>query len=300
MRVSIQRARLGVSALALTLALAACGQATPAVPPTAAPEANQAPTALAATTAPESATIMPEAGATTTATGLQYVEVLAGTGEAPKAGDIVSVHYRGTLADGTEFDSSYSRNEPISFALGTGQVIPGWDEGIALMRKGGKARLIIPPNLAYGSRGAGGVIPPNATLTFEVELVDIREGSPASPTTIDESAFTTTPSGLKYSDMVVGDGATAEAGKTVEVHYTGWLQDGTKFDSSLDRGQTFSVQLGAGQVIPGWDEGLQGMKVGGKRQLVIPPDLGYGASGAGGVIPPNATLVFEVELVSVQ
>jgi FKBP-type peptidyl-prolyl cis-trans isomerase len=98
---------------------------------------------------------------------------------------------------------------------------------------------------------------------------------------------------------MVGTGATAAAGKTVKVHYTGWLTSGKKFDSSLDRGQPFSFPLGGGQVIKGWDEGVAGMKVGGKRQLRIPPELGYGARGAGGVIPPNATLIFDVELLDI-
>jgi FKBP-type peptidyl-prolyl cis-trans isomerase FkpA len=114
---------------------------------------------------------------------------------------------------------------------------------------------------------------------------------------------TTTASGLQYDDIVTGEGAEAIAGRTVRVHYTGWLQDpgavggrGRKFDSSKDRGQPFAFDLGAGRVIRGWDEGVQGIKVGGTRVLTIPPELGYGARGAGGVIPPNATLVFEVEL----
>jgi FKBP-type peptidyl-prolyl cis-trans isomerase FkpA len=108
------------------------------------------------------------------------------------------------------------------------------------------------------------------------------------------------PDGLKYTDEQVGTGTEALAGKTVSVHYTGWLLDGTKFDSSRDRNQPFSFPLGRGQVIKGWDEGVAGMKVGGKRTLVIPPDLGYGLRGAGGVIPPNATLKFDVELLEVK
>jgi FKBP-type peptidyl-prolyl cis-trans isomerase FkpA len=111
---------------------------------------------------------------------------------------------------------------------------------------------------------------------------------------------TTMADGLKFTDDQVGTGAEALAGKTVSVHYTGWLTDGTKFDSSKDRGQPFSFPLGAGRVIKGWDEGVAGMKVGGKRTLVIPPDLGYGARGAPGAIPPNATLKFEVELLDVK
>ncbi len=108
-----------------------------------------------------------------------------------------------------------------------------------------------------------------------------------------------TDSGLKYEDTTVGDGATAIAGQNVSVHYTGWLTDGKKFDSSKDRNDPFGFKLGAGQVIRGWDEGVQGMKIGGTRKLTIPPQLGYGARGAGGAIPPNATLVFEVELLAI-
>ena len=110
---------------------------------------------------------------------------------------------------------------------------------------------------------------------------------------------TTTPSGLQYEELCVGEGATAKAGQTVTVHYTGWLTDGKKFDSSKDRNDPFQFSLGAGEVIRGWDEGVQGMQVGGVRKLTIPASLGYGARGAGGVIPPNATLVFEVELLAV-
>ena len=109
----------------------------------------------------------------------------------------------------------------------------------------------------------------------------------------------TTPSGLTIEELVVGSGAAASIGRKVSVHYTGWLTNGTKFDSSKDRGDPFIFPLGKGQVIKGWDEGVQGMKVGGKRKLTIPSALGYGARGAGGVIPPNATLVFEVELLAV-
>lgn len=112
--------------------------------------------------------------------------------------------------------------------------------------------------------------------------------------------MTTTASGLKYVDLVVGKGASPVQGKQVKVHYTGTLENGTKFDSSVDRRQPFSFVIGVGQVIKGWDEGVMGMKVGGKRKLVIPANLGYGARGAGGVIPPNATLLFDVELLDVQ
>lgn len=115
-----------------------------------------------------------------------------------------------------------------------------------------------------------------------------------------ESNEVTTPSGLKYTDVAVGDGALAKAGDKVQVHYTGTLENGKKFDSSRDRGIPFAFQVGVGQVIKGWDEGIAGMKVGGQRKLVIPANLGYGASGAAGVIPPNATLLFDVELIGIK
>ena len=113
-------------------------------------------------------------------------------------------------------------------------------------------------------------------------------------------SVTTTSSGLVIEEITLGEGEEAQAGRAVSVHYTGWLTDGMKFDSSVDRNEPFEFPLGRGYVIRGWDEGVAGMKVGGKRKLTIPPDLGYGPRGAGGVIPPNATLVFEVELLAVR
>ena len=242
----------------------------------------------------------PKEKVTTTDSGLQYTEIEEGSGPVPQVGEIVTIHYKGTLEDGTEFGSSYSQDEPVQFPLGRGVVLPGLDEGIAMMKEGGKAKLVIPPELAYGEQGAGDAIPPNATLIFEVELVSIQPGSPAAPTKVDEADYIAAESGLKYYDLQVGDGPSPQSGQQVSVHYTGWLEDGTKFDSSLDRGQPFTFVLGNGRVIRGWDEGVATMKVGGKRQLVIPPELAYGQQGAGGVIPPNATLIFEVELLAVR
>jgi peptidylprolyl isomerase len=165
---------------------------------------------------------------------------------------------------------------------------------------GGKRQIVIPAELGYGEQGAGDVIPPNANLIFEIELLDVQPGPPEAPTAVDEEDYTTTESGLKYYDIVEGEGAVAEEGQMVSVHYTGWLTDGTRFDSSLSRGQPFVILLGSQQVIEGWIEGIPGMRVGGQRQLVIPPELAYGEQGAGDVIPPNATLIFEIELLNIQ
>ena len=135
-------------------------------------------------------------------------------------------------------------------------------------------------------------LPASTTVTENNILI-------ASNTMSDANAVTT-PSGLKYVELKEGTGATPKPGQTVEVHYVGTLEDGTQFDSSRDRGQPFSFKIGIGQVIKGWDEGVSTIKVGGRRQLIIPPELGYGARGAGGVIPPNATLLFDVELLGVK
>ncbi len=261
------------------LLLAGCGQAAPP----------------AATAVPPTATADP--AATGSNAELVYNKIEAGSGPSPEPGDLVAVHYTGTLEDGTVFDSSRERGQPFYFTLGAGEVIEGWDRGIARMREGGRAELIIPPELAYGPSGAGAVIPPNATLNFDVELVEVLSGS---PTELPEDGFSETDSGLRYATIEEGDGATAETGQMVLVHYTGWLEDGTRFDSSLTRSEPFSFTLGAGDVIDGWDEGVAGMQVGEKRQLIIPPDLAYGDQGAGGAIPPGATLIFEVELLEVM
>jgi peptidylprolyl isomerase len=235
-----------------------------------------------------------------TASGLQYYDIALGDGTQAITDSIVTTNYtlwvKGDNTD-TYIDSSES-GTAITFVVGRGdKVFPGWEEGVTGMKVGGKRLLIIPPTLGMGDQSSG-EIPANATLVLEIELTKVSEPQKATP--VDEKDYVTTASGLKYYDIQVGTGETPVVGQTVEVNYIGWLEDGTQFDSSYDRGQTFTFQLGMSNVIPGWDEGIATMKVGGKRQLVIPPALGYGDTGAGSTIPPGATLIFEVELVAIQ
>lgn len=234
----------------------------------------------------------------TTESGLKYIDIALGDGAMPETGDKVVVHYTGTLEDGTKFDSSRDRNRPFEFPLGMGRVIKGWDEGLASMRIGGKRQLIIPANLGYGDR-ATGKIPANSTLIFDVELIDIKKQFKDTDFDLPGKEIVLE-SGLRIIEHIKGKGQKPKSGNKVKVHYSGYLQTGVKFDSSHDRGREFEFVLGQGQVIKGWDEGIAQINKGGKSTLIIPPDLGYGERGAGGVIPPNATLLFEVELVDFE
>jgi FKBP-type peptidyl-prolyl cis-trans isomerase len=341
-------------------------------------------------------------------------------GTAPVPGDLVKVHYTGWLADGTKFDSSLDRQAPIQFVLGTGRVIPGWEEGLEHLNVGGKAKLHIPWNLAYGEQGKKPLIPPKADLLFEVELLEVTKGEPfraadpakqqttqsglkweaiaegsgdpplpsdlvwlrctiwtsegkvlfssaglpmrivvpagsarltplgekflpeamqlmkpggsyrfevpaalcwagknvghgidANATTVwqidllgtlrgnslDPEKAKKTASGLEYEVVQEGKGKAPGPKSKVLAQYAGWIENGTEFDSSYRRGQPATFELT--KVIPGWIEGLQLMKEGGIYRFRIPPALAYGEKGMGAAIPPNSTLVFEVELLNV-
>ncbi len=237
----------------------------------------------------------------TTASGLQYKIIKHGNGTQAKAGDIVSVHYKGTFMDGKVFDSSYDRGNPIQFTLGVGQVIKGWDEGIALLKEGDKAVFIIPPQLGYGNRATGS-IPANSTLKFEVELMKVQQPVQVKPYDTKGKDTITTASGLQYIIVQPAkEGAKAAVkGHKVTVNYSGYFTDGKMFDSSVKRGQPFEFVLGAGQVIKGWDEGVALMKEGEKCRFILPYDLAYGERGYPGAIPPKATLIFDVELIKVH
>ncbi len=250
--------------------------------------------------------------------------------EATEKDSAVQVHYTGWLYDpakpegkGEKFDASRDQRVPIpiGFFLNAGRVIKGWDLGLVGMKQNGKRTLIIPPSLAYGEK-ARPKIPANSTLIFDVELIGIvgkrdataSTAAPAAPVPAPaalpiarltpQDALPAAPTTITAIDEAAGEGRPAETGNSVLVHYTGWLYDaslpggkGKQFDSSRTRNQLFRFTLGAGRVIKGWDHGVVGMKVKGKRTLIIPADYGYGARGAGGVIPPNSTLIFDVELV---
>ncbi len=238
-----------------------------------------------------------------TASGLQVIIKTKGCGVQAMPGDQVKVHYTGKLTNDTVFDSSVKRNQPFEFKLGKHQVIKGWDEGIALLHVGDKATLIIPAELGYGAQGQGG-IPPNSVLVFDVELLDLKEGVHKANAKGKDTV--TTASGLKIvylSDTKLPEFAATNTanmpvnGNKVKVHYSGFLLDGSLFDSSVERGQPFEFTLGAGMVIKGWDEGIALLHKGERAQLILPYNLAYGERGHPPVIPAKATLVFDVELV---
>ena len=191
----------------------------------------------------------------------------------PKVGDKVSVHYTGKLTNDTVFDSSVKRGTPFPFTLGKGYVIKGWDEGVAYLHKGDKAVLTVPPELGYGTKSMG-KIPPNSTLTFTVELVDVT----AAPKPFETAGKDTVklPDGLKYIMVSKGKGAKIDSGMTVTMNYTGFLEDGSIFDSSVLRGDPITAPVGQGKIIKGWDEGLKYLHVGDKARLLVPYQLAFG------------------------
>lgn len=238
-----------------------------------------------------------EAPHSTTPSGLGYLFLHTTDARRPQPGEAIAVHYSGALADSTIFDSSWERNDPFYFTLGRGLVIKGWEEGIALMPLGSQIRLFIPPDLAYGRRGVAGVIPANATLIFDVELLSIYTSTPSAPTAVTPAQLTTITSGLQYIDFTIGIGPSPQLGQEVRIHFTAWLTNGRQIQTTLDEGQPFSFAFGKAP-ISGWDEGIATMQRGGKRQLIIPPDLAFGTAGSG-TIPPNATLIIEMELLEI-
>jgi FKBP-type peptidyl-prolyl cis-trans isomerase len=236
--------------------------------------------------------------------GLQYKILKQGSGAKPKESDTVEIDYRGTLINGTEFDSSYKQKQSVNLQISA--IFPGLKEALILMPVGSKWQLFIPSGLAYGERGSGRDIEPNATLIFEVELLAIKATAEQNKK-IEETFLTENktkegvialPSGLQYKILKQGAGEKPQDADTVEVNYRGTLIDGTEFDSSYKRGQSSSFPVNG--IISGWREALKLMPVGSKWQLFIPSNLAYGEKGTGRDIGPNAMLIFEVELIAIK
>ena len=246
--------------------------------------------------------------------GLYYVVEEAGSAEKPGQQDFIIAHYHGMLLDGTVFDSSVDRGEPFEFPLG--RVIPGWQTGIPKFGKGGKGKLIIPSQMAYGSRPAG-QIPPNSCLVFNVEVIDFFDQAEQAKRqaklsekqlAIDEEVIKKfiadkglkaerDPSGLYYVVEEAGSAEKPGLQNQVTVHYHGTLTDGTVFDSSVDRGKPATFPLNG--VVPGWQVGIPKFGKGGKGKLIIPSTMAYGPRPAG-KIPPNSCLIFDVEVIDFQ
>ena len=247
--------------------------------------------------------------------GLKFKDDSLGTGREVKPDELVTIHFRGWMvpkdsvdlfadwsADQTKqmfsIGDSKSRNQPLKYVLNSSSFIKGTDEGIVGMQVGGTRTIIIPAKLAYGEAGIG-FIPPNTDLKVVVELLEVKDKIVAEMWKVDPALFKTTASGLKYAVITEGTGLTADSGKVVTVNYSGYLENGTKFDSSVERDDPISFVVGQGQVIPGWDEGLRLLKKGSKARFIIPPKLGYGELQLE-KIPANSTLIFDVELLDVQ
>lgn len=246
--------------------------------------------------------------------GLKYNDVKVGTGAEAKSGDLVEIHFKGWLVkDSTDLFSdwaidstkkadliadSYAMNQPMKFVLGTESFIKGSEEGIVGMKVGGQRAIVIPANLAYGPEGMG-PIPPNSSIKVFIELVSSKESVAAKMWDVDSTLFKTTASGLKYAIVKEGEGELVGKEKQVTVHYSGFLLDGTKFDSSVERDEPFTFVAGVGQVIPGWDEGVLLMKKGSKARLIVPSNLAYGDRDLG-KIPPNSSLIFDVEVLDIK
>ena len=248
--------------------------------------------------------------------GLKFMDDSLGTGREAKDGDLVSIHFKGWMipkdstgelfSDWTADQSkkmlslgdSKVRNQPVKFVLNSGSFIKGTDEGIVGMKTGGVRTLIIPANLAYGEAGIG-FIPPNTDLKVVVELLEVKDKVVAEMWQVDSTLFKTTASGLKYAIVSNGEGPAVEAGKVVTVQYSGYLTDGTLFDSSVERDEPIQFVVGQGQVIPGWDEGMLLLKKGDKARFIVPPNLGYGDMQLE-KIPANSTLIFDTEIVDIK
>ena len=262
-----------------------------------------------------------------TESGLYYIVTKKGKGSRIDTGNYVKIHFTINTINGNKVFSTRDRGEPIEIEYGKKFDTEGLEEALGKMKKGGKANLIVPSSIAFGEMGRGGVISPFTTLLYDVEIIDVRSKAEFDKEKalerekqkaenqklmniektkinkyIKDNNITSKPAkdGLYYIETIKGTGEKAESGKKVKVHYTLYLTDGTKLQSSLDGEQPFEFTLGKGQVIRGWDEGVSMMNEGGKARFIIPSIIGYGERGKGKDIPPFTPLVFEVELLEVN
>lgn len=264
-----------------------------------------------------------------TESGIYVIQQTPGSGRAIAKTDFVKINLTVLNLEGKKIFSTLDKNNPITFEYGQPFDTKGFDEAIGMMRKGTKAKVIVPSAMGFGEKGRGEIIPPYSPVVYEIEILDLKtkkeheksqkaeeatskknasEAKDKEPALIQQyvkaNNITAKPngSGLYYIEKVKGKGAKAMAGKKVKVHYTGKLFSGKVFDSSLERKpvQPYEFTLGQGQVITGWDEGIAMMNVGGKATLIIPSKLAYADRGTGNNIPPFSPLVFDVELISVS
>jgi peptidylprolyl isomerase len=266
-----------------------------------------------AAVSPTLATLLPEPAPTTTTiakptvdlpkilpTELVVTDLTEGTGAAAAVGDLVVLNYLGVLSkDGTEFDNSYDEGEPLSIALGTGQVIQGWDEGLVGVKQGGRRQLDIPSALAYGDTDRGEIIKAGDALTFIVDVVAVIpavDPADAPEITLEGAANV---SELSFDDLVAGTGEELAAGRHAVVQLVAYRADtGAEINTTWTAGLPFDFTFGVGEVLPGFDEGLVGMKVGGRRQVVIPFEKAFGPGGSEGLgLPPSTDLIVVIDLV---
>ena len=232
--------------------------------------------------------------------GIEIFDEKTGTGTELRTGMELTFHYTGWLVNGHKFGSSKDMGKSAKAVLGLGRMIKGLELGLESLKQGGVRWLRISPSMAYGPVPMTD-IPANSTLIFRIQADNVHFDEEMAALmdffpNVDAIKWVEAHEGLKYFIEKEGRGSPVKSGEVIKAHYTGWLSDGSKFDSSRDRGEPISLQLGAGRVIRGWDLGLEGMKPGEKRLLLIPPSLGYGSRG-GGPIPPDATLIFAVEMM---
>ncbi len=218
---------------------------------------------------------------------LKFEDSAPGTGkEGAKPGDLVAVQYKGYLGDGTVFDSNMGEDkEPFMLTLGQGMVIQGWEQGLIGVKPGTKRKISIPWKLGYGEQGSGEKIPPRTDLYFDVIIHDVVKAADQQVVVV--------------KDIKVGTGKEAKSNSMVTFHFVATYPGGRVWDSTKKEGKPISQRIGQGSLIPGLDSGIEGMKVGGKRKIKVPPMVGFGPSGRAGV-PPNMILNFEVELLAVQ